>query len=140
MNTSLFLELHRTHGEVLDREPVFFKLCIEHLGFLISEHRFEFECKHENWFADGNHTQAIFTNHNNQVAFYVIWDHSYLPILGVKPIERKFYERGLLPKFNCDEFNIRTARDDMEYNNRVENKIKLIGIWIRENLVKFYEA
>jgi hypothetical protein len=134
MVTPLYLELHQTHGKVFDKEPEFFQLCIENLGFLVTEYGFDFECKHDR--AAETFMLAKFINHDTQLTFVVIWDWHSMPTLGVGPIERKYFERGMLPEFNKDEYNRRSASNDLEYNSRFEEKIKLMGSWVRENLEK----
>jgi hypothetical protein len=143
MVTPLYLELQKTHGKVMGNCPAFFESCVKHLGFLVTEFGFEFHCDYLS--GTEKFIRAEFKNLELPLCFVVMWECYNLPYLGIGPRERCFFERGLLPKLNNEdaEYGVEKLLKDkteaeqqqimQRHNDRVAERIKQIGIWVREN-------
>lgn len=77
MISPLFIKIYTKQHEAIQGNVLFFQLCLEHLGFLVSERNFEVEC--ESHGGPDAFAQIIFFNHAMRIT---IFTHSFgLPTL-----------------------------------------------------------
>jgi hypothetical protein len=82
MPSPLFIKVYTSQHDAMQRDLLFFQLCLEHLGFLVTDHGFEVRCESaggpEQW------VHITFTNISGRVT--VAREPFGLPVLSSHPV------------------------------------------------------
>jgi hypothetical protein len=141
MISPLFIKIYTKQHEAIQGNVLFFQLCLEHLGFLVSERNFEVTC--ESHGGPDAFAEIIFFNHATRITIFT-WHPFGVPTLQTTRSDTKTVaqlceiendERSFAEAYNRVHPLDAIGRDTVgrAYVDAVTQRIKSFGECLREN-------
>ena len=152
MLTPLFLDIYRKYRDAIQYDKAFFQLCCNHLGFLVTDYNFDFQCN--SWEGPDAGVGASFTNNTLKIGVGMCGFYS-LPRLSVMSASetRRGFDLAVLASeygFENDDGNFQDTymrvhpldglgQDavNRQYRDAIADRITRFGICVYDNLDKF---
>jgi hypothetical protein len=147
MDTPLFTNICQKYRNVVEHDAVFFQLCCDHLGFLVSEYGFDIKCNR--WGGPEFGPGISFSDDSLKISVDMLGLYG-LPVLIVRSMphpNRLFKLSKLAETYGFkNDMSFRFDGDiDKEvvlrkYNDTIEDRIARFGVCIHDNMDLFMTA